>query len=114
MGREYVPERGDIVWLQFNPQVGNEQSGKRPALVLSPKAYNTKVGLAVFCPVTSKIKGYPFEVILPEKMKISGAVLADQVKSLDWRARKVKKLGRLPGDLLKEVFAKIRPLLIDD
>jgi mRNA interferase MazF len=114
MGREYVPERGDIVWLQFNPQVGNEQSGKRPALVLSPKAYNTKVGLAVFCPVTSKIKGYPFEVILPEKMKISGAVLADQVKSLDWRARKVKKLGHLPGDLLKEVFAKIRPLLIDD
>ena len=114
MSREYVPERGDIVWLQFNLQGGYEQSGKRPALVLSPKAYNAKVGLAVFCPVTSKIKGYPFEVILPEKMEISGAVLADQVKSLDWRARKAKKLGSLPYSLLKEVFAKIRPLLIDD
>jgi len=114
MGHRYVPERGDIVWLQFNPQAGDEQSGKLPALVLSPKAYNTKVGLAVFCPVTSRIKGYPFEVILPEKLEIAGAVLADQVKSLDWRARKAKKLGRLPAGLLKEVFAKIRPLLIDD
>ena len=114
MDKGYVPDRGDIVWLQFNPQAGHEQSGKRPALVLSPKTYNAKVGLAVFCPVTSKIKGYPFEVILPEKMEIAGAVLADQVKSLDWRARKVMKLGRLPAGLLKEVFAKIRPLLIDD
>ncbi len=114
MSRGYVPERGDLVWLQFNPQAGHEQSGKRPALVLSPKAYNAKVGLAVFCPVTSKIKGYPFEVILPEKMEIEGAVLADQVKSLDWRVRKAKKLGRLPHGLLKEVFAKIRPLLIDE
>lgn len=113
MGRGYVPERGDIVWLQFNPQTGHEQSGKRPALVLSPKAYNEKVGLAIFCPVTSKIKGYPFEVILPEKVKISGAVLADQIKSLDWRARKAKKLTRLPREAMKEVFAKIRPLLID-
>jgi len=114
MARGYIPERGDIVLLQFNPQAGHEQSGKRPALVLSPKAYNSKVGLAVFCPITSNIKGYPFEVIFPERFKISGAVLADQVKSLDWRARKAKKLGRFPGDLLKEVFAKIRPLLVDD
>ncbi len=114
MGRAYVPERGDLVWLQFNPQAGHEQSGKRPALVLSPKAYNSKVGLAIFCPVTSRVKGYPFEVILPEKMEVAGAILTDQVKSLDWRARKAKKLGRLPHDLLKEVFAKIRPLLIDD
>lgn len=113
MGRGYVPERGDIVWLQFNPHAGHEQSGKRPALVLSPKAYNEKVGLAIFCPVTSKIKGYPFEVILPEKVKISGAVLADQIKSLDWRARKAKKLTRLPRETMKEVSAKIRPLLID-
>ena len=113
-GKAYVPERGDIVWLQFNPQAGHEQSGKRPALVLSPGHYNSKVGLAIFCPVTSKIKGYPFEVVLPERFRISGAVLADQVKSLDWRARKAKKLGRLPADLLKEVFAKIRPLLVDD
>ena len=114
MSRAYVPERGDIVWLHFNPQAGHEQSGKRPALVLSPKAYNSKVGLAIFCPVTSRIKGYPFEVTLPEKLEIAGAVLADRVKSLDWRARKAKKLGRLPAGLLKEVFAKIRPLLIDD
>jgi mRNA interferase MazF len=114
MGREYVPERGDIVWLQFNPQAGHEQSGKRPALVLSPRSYNSKVGLAIFCPVTSRVKGYPFEVILPEKMEIAGAILTDQVKSLDWQARKAKKLGRLPHVLLKEVFAKIRPLLIDD
>jgi len=114
MDEVYVPERGDLLWLQFNPQAGHEQSGKRPALVLSPKAYNSKVGLAIFCPVTSKIKGYPFEVILPEKMEIAGAILTDQVKSLDWRARKAKKLGRLPRVLLKEVFAKIRPLLIDD
>lgn len=113
MGRGYVPERGDIVWLQFNPHAGHEQSGKRHALVLSPKAYNEKVGLAIFCPVTSKIKGYPFEVILPKKVKISGAVLADQIKSLDWRARKAKKLTRLPRETMKEVFAKIRPLLID-
>ncbi len=114
MGRAYVPERGDLVWLQFNPQAGHEQSGKRPALVLSPRSYNSKVGLAIFCPVTSRVKGYPFEVILPEKMEVAGAILTDQVKSLDWRARKAKKLGRLPHDLLKEVFAKIRPLLIDD
>lgn len=113
MGRGYVPERGDIVWLQFNPHAGHEQSGKRHALVLSPKAYNEKVGLAIFCPVTSKIKGYPFEVILPEKVKISGAVLADQIKSLDWRARKAKKLTRLPRETMKEVSAKIHPLLID-
>ena len=113
MGRRYVPERGDIVWLQFNPQAGHEQSGLRPALVISPEAYNAKVGLAIFCPITSKIKGYPFEVLLPKRMKISGAVLADQIKSLDWRARKAKKLTRLPGDAMKEVFAKIRPLLID-
>jgi mRNA interferase MazF len=114
MSRAYLPERGDIVWLQFDPQTGHEQSVRRPALVLSPKPYNTKVGLAIFCPVTSRIKGYPFEVELPERLGIEGAVLVDQVKSLDWRARKAKKLGRLPSSLLKEVFAKIRPLLIDD
>ena len=111
MGGRYVPERGDIVWLQFNPQAGHEQSGKRPALVLSPKAYNTKVGLAVFCPVTSRIKGYPFEVTIPEGMKASGAVLSDQVKSLDWRRRKASRLCSLPEPTVRQVLNKLGTLL---
>ncbi len=84
----YVPSRGDVVWLTFNPQSGHEQAGRRPAVVLSPRAYNAKVGLAIFCPVTSKVKGYPFEVALPEGFAVQGVILADQVKSLDWRARR--------------------------
>lgn len=84
--RRYVPERGDVVWLQFDPQAGHEQAGHRPALVVSPKAYNGRVGLALFCPVTSRVKGYPFEVQFPAGGKFEGAVLADQVKSLDWRS----------------------------
>jgi mRNA interferase MazF len=79
----YVPDRGDLVWLEFTPQAGSEQRGRRPALVLSPKTYNGKVGLALFCPVTSKIKGYPFEVKLPDGSEVSGVVLSDQLKSLD-------------------------------
>jgi len=111
MGRMYIPERGDIVWLEFNPQAGYEQAGHRPAVVVSPKAYNEKVGLALFCPITSKIKGYPFEVILPEKHKVSGAVLSDQIKSLDWQVRKAKFIISLPEDILEEVLAKIHTLL---
>jgi len=83
----YIPDRGDIVWLEFNPQAGHEQAGLRPALVISPAAYNSLVGLALMCPITSKIKGYPFEVLIPKKFKINGAILADQIKSLDWRTR---------------------------
>jgi len=79
----YIPAQGDIVWLQFNPQAGHEEAGRRPALVVSPKEYNRKVGLALFCPVTSQVKGYPFEVLLPSGLAASGAVLSDQVKSLD-------------------------------
>lgn len=109
--RQYIPDRGDIVWLQFNPQTGHEQAGRRPALVISPKAYNKKVGLALFCPITSQIKGYPFEVVLPPGFKASGAVLSDQIKSLDWRARKAKRFVRAPKEVLEEVLAKILAIL---
>jgi mRNA interferase MazF len=83
----YVPERGDVVWITFNPQAGHEQAGYRPAVVLSPKTYNGKVGLALLCPITSQIKGYPFEVEVPEGLSVNGVILSDQVKSLDWKAR---------------------------
>ena len=111
MPRLYCPRRGDIVWLAFSPQAGHEQSGRRPALVLSPEAYNRKVGLAVFCPVTSRAKGYPFEVTVPEGLKASGVVLSDQVKSLDWRARKASFCCRLSEDALREVVAKLGAIL---
>ena len=87
MSRTYVPGRGDIVWLDFNPQAGHEQAGRRPALVLSPSSYNERTGLALFCPVTTAVKGYPFEVHLPQGGNITGVVLSDHIKSLDWRAR---------------------------
>ena len=109
---EYVPERGDMVWLTFNPQAGHEQAGRRPAAVLSPKAYNGKVGLALFCPITSHVKGYPFEVILPEGLPVSGAILADQVKSLDWQARQVEKIGVLPQATMQELLQKVRVLTL--
>jgi len=114
MPRGYVPDRGDIVWLQFNPQAGHEQAGQRPALVVSPKSYNQKVGLALFCPITSHIKGYPFEVVLSREGKASGAILSDQIKSLDWRVRQAKRISKAPKHVVKEVLAKIRPLMEDD
>jgi mRNA interferase MazF len=107
----YVPERGDLVWLQFDPQAGHEQAGQRPALVVSPKSYNRRVGLAIFCPITSRIKGYPFEVLLPAGLAIEGAVLSDQLKSLDWRARRAKRIGRLPDEALEETTGKILSLV---
>ncbi|HXU44008.1 MAG TPA: endoribonuclease MazF [Thermoanaerobaculia bacterium] len=107
----YVPARGDVVRLTFDPQAGHEQAGRRPAVILSPQAYNARVGLALFCPVTSKVKGYPFEVPLPESLTVSGVVLADQVKSLDWRARRAELLARLPPELLAEISQKLRVLL---
>ncbi len=97
--------------MRINPQAGHEQSGKRPALVLSPKAYNSKVGLAIVCPVTNKVKGYPFEVVLPPGGKIGGAVLSDQAKSLDWKARRARKAGRAPAPVVAEVLAKLAVLL---
>jgi mRNA interferase MazF len=114
MARKYVPDRGDVVWLQFNPRAGHERSGRRPALVISPKVYNQKVGLALFCPITAQIKGYPFEVVLPEGMKASGAVLSDQIKSLDWRVRNAKRLAKAPMETVRDVLAKIFALIGDD
>lgn len=108
---KYVPSRGDIVWLQFSPQAGSEQAGHRPALVISPKSYNGRVGLAVFCPITSHVKGYPFEVELPAGGKAVGAVLADQIKSLDWRVRSAKKFDEVSDEVLVEVLAKIGTLV---
>jgi mRNA interferase MazF len=110
----YVPDRGDLVWLEFTPQKGSEQAGRRPALVISPMAYNAKVGLALFCPVTSRVKGYPFEVALPEGIGVLGVVLADQLKSLDWRARKAKLIERASPEVLAMVTARVLPLLIPD
>ena len=107
----YTPERGDVVWISLNPQAGDEQSGRRPAVVLSPGAYNGKVGLAILCPVTSQVKGYPFEVRLPEELDIGGVILADQVKSLDWRARKAEFAGSLPAATIGEVLQRLNTLL---
>ena len=107
----YEPERGDIVWLTFNPQAGHEQAGRRPAVVLSPRTYNSKVGLAIFCPITSKIKGYPFEVKIPADCDATGVVLADQVKSLDWRARTASYICTLPEPVMAEILQKLELLL---
>lgn len=107
----YAPERGDIVWLQFHPQSGHEQAGRRPALVISPRLYNRKVGLALVCPITSSVKGYPFEVLIPPGSKAEGVVLSDQIKSLDWRARRAEKLCPAPKGVIEEVTAKILALL---
>jgi mRNA interferase MazF len=109
--RQFVPDRGDVVWLTFNPQAGHEQAGRRPAVVLSPATYNGKVGLGLFCPVTSQVKGYPFEVAVPPRLKVSGVVLADQVHSLDWRARNAELIGRLPAAVVAEVVKKAATLL---
>jgi len=109
--KNYVPQRGDVVWLTFNPQAGHEQAGRRPAVVLSPTAYNQKVGLAIFCPITNQIKGYPFEVLVPAGLAITGAILADQVKSLDWRTRQAELIDTLPDLTMIEVLQKLNKLL---
>ena len=106
----YVPGRGDLVWITLDPKAGQKQAGRRPAVVLSPRAYNSKVGLALLCPVTSLAKGYPFEVTLPGGLPVSGAVLSDQVKSLDWRSRKAKLICPLPPLVMNEIFGKLRTL----
>jgi len=107
----YIPDSGDIVGVMFNPQAGHEQAGHRPALVLSPKTYNGKVGLALLCPITSQVKGYPFEVLLPEDLEIKGVILSDQVKSLDWKARKAQFICKLPSDEFSEVINKLNTLI---
>jgi len=109
----FVPERGDVVWLEFDPQAGHEQARRRPALVLSPRAYNQRVGLALVCPVTSQIKGYPFEVAVPAESgaPLVGVVLADQIKSLDWRARQAALIARVPESTVSEVVGLLGRLL---
>jgi len=111
MAAAKAPERGDVVWLQFNPQAGSEQAGHRPALVISPRAYNRRVGLALMCPITSQIKGYPFEVELPQGMKTQGAILCDQIKSLDWQARIARRIESVPPSLMQDVTARILALI---
>ena len=110
--KQYVPERGDIVWLNFNPQSGHEQSGKRPAVVISPRDYNEKTGLGLFCPITSQIKNYPFEVEIVSK-KISGVVLSDQIKSLDWKSRDIKLILKGTTEMVGEIVEKVCVLLYE-
>ena len=105
------PKRGDIIWINLNPQSGHEQAGRRPALVLSPESYNVKLGLAIMCPITSQIKGYPFEVLIPGGLEVSGAILSDQVKSLDWKTRDASWACKLPKNTLDEVLQKLSTLL---
>ena len=107
----YIPERGDIIWITLTPQAGHEQAGRRPALVLSPGSYNGKTGLAILCPLTSQVKGYPFEVTLPDSLPVHGVILADQVKSLDWQARQAEWICKLPPAPLQEVLLKLHTLL---
>jgi mRNA interferase MazF len=107
----YVPERGDAVWITLDPQAGHEQAGRRPALVLSPSAYNGRVGLALFCPITNQVKGYPFEVSIPAGSAVTGVVGADQVKSLDWRARQVVRIGAVPDEVMIQVLQRLQALL---
>ena len=107
----YVPGRGDIVWLNFSPQAGHEQAGRRPALVLSPRSYNDRTGLALLCPVTTSAKGYPFEVPLPDGGEISGVVLSDHIKSLDWRARRAGLAARASPRVVEQVLEMVGTLL---
>ena len=109
--RTYVPDAGDVVWLHCDPQAGHEQAGHRPALVVSPANYNRKSGLMVCCPITTKIKGYPFEVPT-DVAGVTTVVLSDQVESLDWKVRRVTKKGAVPPAVMAEVRAKIKALLV--
>ena len=107
----YVPQRGDVVWITLNPQSGHEQAGRRPAVVLSPGIYNEIVELAILCPVTNQIKGYPFEVLMPDGLPVSGVILADQIKSLDWHVRDAEWICTLPHRVVVEVLQKLGTLL---
>jgi mRNA interferase MazF len=110
---DYVPARGDAIWITLDPQSGHEQKGRRPALVLSPSAYNGRVGLALLCPITSRVKGYPFEVPLPEGLPLSGVVLADQVKSVDWKARRAARICAVPPELVTQALRRLTTLLVE-
>lgn len=111
MTEKYVPDRGDIIWISLNPQAGHEQAGRRPVLVLSPSSYNRKVGLAIICPITNQIKGYPFEVVIPDGLEVTGAVLSDQVKCLDWKARRAELMCKLSSPVIKQVLKKLSTLI---
>ena len=110
--KAYIPERGHIIGLDFNPQAGHEQAGRRPALVISPKIYNEKSGLLLACPLTSKVRGYPFAVELSSKDG-GGCILVDQIKSLDWRIRRAKFKTKAPSKVMREVFGKLEVLVFD-
>ena len=107
----YIPERGDVIWIDFTPQRGHEQRGRRPSLVVSPKIYNEKTSLCICVPVTSKIKDYPFEVALPQEFEINGVILADQIKSLDFQARKASFIAKVPHAILQKVQNYMRMLI---
>jgi mRNA interferase MazF len=106
-----VPDRGDVVWITMDPQAGHEQSGRRPAVVLSPASYNGKIGLAILCPITGQVKGYPFEVAVPDGLPVHGVILADQAKSLDWRARNAEFACQLPPESVLEVLQRLATLI---
>jgi mRNA interferase MazF len=114
MGSRYIPSRGDIAWIHFEPRVGHEQAGHRPALVLSPSQYNGPTGMAIACPITSREKGLPFEVRLPENLAVAGFVLADQVKNIDWKARKAQFACRVAPSFVSGVVEQIETLLNDE
>ena len=107
----FVPDAGDFVWLTFDPQAGREQAGRRPVLVLSPRVYNLKSGLAVVCPITNQVKGYPFEVAVTAGQGATSVILADHLKSIDWKARRAEKLGQCIPEVIDEVRARLAPLL---
>jgi len=108
---KFTPSRGDVIWINFNPQAGHEQAGRRPGLVLSPKTYNSKLGMAVVVPITNQVKGYPFEVIIPDGLKIKGAILSDQIKNFDWQIREAELICRIPQATFDEVIQKLSALL---
>jgi mRNA interferase MazF len=109
--KSFVPDRGDVVWLEFDPQAGREQAGRRPAVVLSPRSYNERTSLMLCCPVTSKVKGYPFEIVMPSDFAITGAVLTDHVRNLDWQARNAKLIARLPEPFIRSILQMSMKLL---
>jgi mRNA interferase MazF len=109
--KSFIPKRGHIVWMDFDPQSGHEQAGRRPALVISPASYNEKIGLALLCPITSQVKGYPFEVAIPKGMSVSGVILADQIKSLDWKSREAEFCCDAPREGISLVLEKLSTLL---
>ncbi len=111
MPKQYVPDQGDVVWLNFTPHAGHEQGGHRPALVLTPKDYNQRSGLLVCCPITTQVKGYPFEVVIQGSLEVTGVVLADQLKSLDWRARRAAYKGHAERAVVRQVLGKAKALL---